>query len=139
MKKKSLLSRSSFSSSPRATIIISKLAVTTYLSRNDSASTLPRLSSSSRSFISHYYVVPKIRSSFNFQHAQFSLQSPARAEKNFFTPVIFLIGEIIVGDHVVGPPRPLSAPAIYRFDPNEAEAFTVCRTPKLRLVKSSVK
>lgn len=105
MKKKSLLSRSSFSSSPRATIIISKLAVTTYLSRNDPASTLPRLSSSSRSFISHYYVVPKIRSSFNFQHAQFSLQSPARAEKNFFTPVIFLIGEIIVGDHVVGPPR----------------------------------
>lgn len=39
------------------------------------------------------------------------------------------MGEIIVGDDVVGPPCPLSAPAIYRFDPNEAEAFTVCRTP----------
>lgn len=78
--------------------------------------------------------------SFNFQRAQFSLRLP-RAEKNFFTPVIFLIGEIIVGDDVaVGLLlRPLSAPAIYRFDPNEAEAFTVCRTPKLRLVKSSVK
>lgn len=37
-----------------------------------------------------------MRSSFNFEHVQFSLQSPGRAEKNFFTPVIFLIGEIIV-------------------------------------------
>lgn len=39
------------------------------------------------------------------------------------------MGEIIVGDDVVGPPCPLFASAIYRFDPNEAEAFTVCRTP----------